>query len=171
MNKRLIVVLLAAVTLIAVVVVLFYSFRQPVYTADMSEAAFRQYGLPIGPSLLGWHHADNIPSVRTGYIIMKDVQPSGSNQPLWEFALTSKRHLSEITRADLHCVYYGMNDPHGADVFGEAWHGSSICVPEGQIFFARLISERSIVYAVCLAKQGGTEDRGTMHAEYRVFDN
>jgi len=168
MNKRLITVLLAIVALVAGA--LYFFIHKPVHIAEMSESAVPgQYGLPVGHSLLGWHHAENTPPECTGYIIMRDVRPTGGNKPLWEFALTSKRQLSEVTRADLRCEYYGMDDPRGTNVFGEAWHESSIFVPERQVFFARLVSDRSVVYVVRLAKQGGTPDRATMQIEYYVF--
>jgi hypothetical protein len=101
--------------------------------------------------------------------MMRDVQPAGGNKPLWEFALTSKSHLSEVTRDDLRCEFYSMDDPRGTNVFGVAWYGSSILVPEGQVFFARLISDRSVVYVVRLAKQGGAPDSATMQIEYCIF--
>ena len=168
MIKRLIAVLIAIAAVLAVA--LYFLVRQPVHIVEMSESAVpAQYGLPVGSSLLGWSHAWNSPPKRTGYIMMRDVRPTGGNKPLWEFALTSKSHFSEVTREDLRCEFYGMDDPRGTNVFGAAWGGSSILVPEGQVFFARLVSDRSVVYAVRLAKQDGTPDSATMQIEYRVF--
>jgi hypothetical protein len=168
MNKRLISVLIVMAAVFAVA--LYFLIRKPVHIVEMSESAVpAQYGLPVGPSLLGWSHAWNTPPNRTGYIMMRDVRPTGGNRPLWEFALTSKRHLTEVTREDLRCEFYGMDDPRGTNVFGTAWYGSSILVPEGQVFFARLVSDRSVVYVVRLAKQDGTPDSATMQIEYRAF--
>jgi hypothetical protein len=131
----------------------------------MSESKPNEYGLQIGPTTLGWSsHGE-----REGFIYMRDVQPSGNNQPLWEFALTPKRHFYEISRNDLKCEYYGMNDVRGPQIFGTAWDGSAILVPEGQMFFARLTSNPSTVYVVKLAKQSGQAGRCTMQTEYRVY--
>lgn len=143
--------------------------RNPVHTAQMSEAAPNQDGLQIGPAILGWSsHTE-----RDGYIYMRDVQPHGNNQPnnqpLWEFALTPKRHLSEITRNDLKCEFYGMNDARGSQVFGAAWNGATILVPEGQVFFARLKSNPSTIYVIKLSKQTGHAGRCAMQIEYRVY--
>jgi hypothetical protein len=168
MNKRFIFILLAT---IIVVVAVWLFFRNPVHTAEMSETAVpNQYGLKVGPALLGWSSHANSPSERNGYIYMRDEEPSGGNKQLWEFALTTKLRLSEVTRDDLRCEFYGMNDPHGTNVFGAAWTGAAILVPEGQVFFARLVADRSAIYVIRLAKQGGPKSgQGTMRIEYRVF--
>ena len=94
--------------------------------------------------------------------------PNGHNEPLWEFALSPKRNLRDVTRADLRCEYYGLNDPRGQDKFGSDWYGTSIGVPEGQVLFARLITNRSVVYVIRLAKESGTQDKATMQIEYLI---
>jgi hypothetical protein len=168
MKKRFICVLLAIATLL--VVVWFIFFRIPIHVAKMVEMATPlQYGLQVGPSVLGWSSHDN--EHHNGYIYMRDERPEGGNKPLWEFALTAKRRLSAVTQDDLRCQFYGMGDPRGAKVFGDAWtDGSSILVPEGQIFFARLVSDRSAIYVIRLAKQGGpVSGPATMRIEYRIF--
>jgi hypothetical protein len=33
-----------------------------------------------------------------------------SNSPPWEFALSSRRHLREVTREDLRCEFYGIDE-------------------------------------------------------------
>jgi hypothetical protein len=68
-------------------------------------------------------------------------------------------------------IFTAKNDPRGTNVFGTNWGGSTIIVPEGQIFFARLVTNHSTVYIIRLAKQGGTQDLGTMKAEYMVVTN
>jgi hypothetical protein len=131
------------------------------------------YGLRVGPSLLGWSSHDNSFTNRNGYIYMRDERPTGGNRPLWEFALSAKHRLSEVTRDDLRCEFYGMDDPRGAEVFGGAWEdGAAIFVPEGQIFFARLVADRSVIYIIRLAKQGGAQSgRGAMRIEYTTATN
>ncbi len=129
----------------------------------------RDYGLHVGPSLLGWSSHAASSKERNGYIYMRDQRPSGGNRPLWEFALSPKRRLSDVTEDDLRGEFYGMGDPRATNVFGAAWERAAILVPEGQIVLARLAADRSTVYVIRLAKQGGTQSgRGTMRVEYVV---
>jgi hypothetical protein len=120
----------------------------------MSESTNpRQYGFSVGPAMLGWSLRENSSIERNGYIYMKDASPGDAQgppliKPLWEFALTTKHRLTEVTQNDLHCEFYGMDDPRGTNVFGEDWTGDTIRVPEGQIFFARLVTNRSTVYII-----------------------
>jgi hypothetical protein len=169
MKKRFILVPLAIVIL--VVAVWFFIFRKPIHVAEMKEMAVPpQYGLVVGPSVLGWSLHSNEPRKHSGYIYMRDERPEGGNKPLWEFALTTKRQLSEVTPKDFSCPFYGMSDPRGPSEFGDAWaNGSAILVPEGQIFFARLVSDRSVIYVIRLAKQGSSVSGGTMRIEYREY--
>ena len=140
-------------------------FRNPIHTSKTSESKPNQYGFQVGSKTLGWSsHGD-----REGYIYMRDVEPSGNNQPLWEFALTSKRHFFEISHSDLKGEFYGMNDPRGSRIFGTAWNGATLLVPEGQMFFARLTSNPSTVYVIKIAKQTGHAGRCTLQVEYRVY--
>ncbi len=168
MRRRLIFILLAIV--VVLIAVWFLFFRNPVHIAEMSETR-NQDGLRVGSALLGWSSHANSPSERNGYIYMRDEDPHGGNKPLWEFALTTKHRLSEVTRDDLRCEFYGMDDPRGTNIFGAAWtDGAAILVPEGQVFFARLVKDRSTIYVIYLAKQGGPgSGRGTMQIKYRVF--
>lgn len=161
--KKIIVVFLAM--MIVLIAAWFLFLRNPIHVAKMSEAAPHQYGLQVGAAILGWSSH----SGQDGYIYMRDVQPSGKNQPLWEFALTPKRQFSEVNRDDLKCEFYGMNDSRGSEVFGTAWDGATILVLEGQVFFARLISNRSTIYVIKLAKQKGEAGRSTMQIEYRIY--
>lgn len=126
------------------------------------------YGLQIGPAVLGWSYANNTLTKRDGYIYLRDVRPAGRNAPLWELALSSKRGLRDVTRDDVPTEFYRTGDPRGADAFGSAWRGETILVPEGQILFARLETDPSVVYIIRLAKQRGlqTEDWATMEIEY-----
>ena len=145
--------------------------RKSLHTAEMSETATPpEHGLKIGPSMLGWSSHKQNPPKRDGYIYMRDQQPDGGNKPLWEFALTTKARLIEVTRDDLRCEFYGMNDPRGPNVFGSAWEGTAILVPEGQVFFARLVADRSVIYAIYLAEQKDSEGgRGAVRVEYNIF--
>ena len=161
--KTVIVAILAVALLLVTAWVLF--FCNTTYTAKMSESKPNQFGFQVGSKTLGWNSHGN----RDGYIYMRDAEPSGNNQPLWEFALTPKRHFYEISRNDLEGEFYGMNDMRGAQVFGAAWEGAAILVPKGQMFFARLISNPSTVYVVKLAKQTGHAGRCTIQVEYRVY--
>jgi RNA polymerase sigma factor (sigma-70 family) len=146
---------------------IYQHFARPIHMAEMTTFS-HQYGLNVGPAVLGWNQRENSPEVGDGYILMKDAMPSGNNEPLWEFALSPKRNLQDVTRADLRCEFYGLNDPRGQDKFGADWFGSSIRVPEGQVFFARLITNRSMVYVIRLKKEGGTQDKATMQIEYVI---
>jgi hypothetical protein len=74
-----------------------------------------------------------------------------------------------VTHDDLKCEFYGMNDQRGSGVFGTAWGGAAILVPEGQVFFARLTSNPSTVYVIKLAKQTGHAGQCTMQFEYRGY--
>jgi hypothetical protein len=170
MKKRFIFIPLAIVILL--VVVWFFFFRIPVHVAEMSETVIpHQFGLQVGSSVLGWSSHANNSTQRNGYIYMRDERPDGGNKPLWEFAMTTKRRLSDVTQDDLRCPFYGMDDPRGPNVFGDAWEdGTTILVPEGQVFFARLVADRSVIYVIRLTKQGGSgSSRGTMRIEYRAF--
>ena len=148
----------------------------PVYVAEMSELLHdvntpnphRDKALQVGPALLGWSIRNNILLWRSGYIYMNDSWSWRPSVPVWEFALSRKKRLAEVTRDDLHCDYYGANDPRGASVYGTAWLKEAICVPQGQIFFARLVTNQSVTYVIRLAKQRGTDRGGTMRIEYVV---
>jgi hypothetical protein len=113
------------------------------------------YGLQIGPALLGWSLG--------GHIYMDAPEPSARNAPRWEFALSTRSRLRDVAREDLQCEFYGVNDPRGTNVFGSryiglppvirtAWEEHAIKVPDGQVFFARLVTNRSTVYVVQLGK-------------------
>jgi hypothetical protein len=56
-----------------------------------------QRGMQIGPSRLGWSLG--------GHIYMSNPD---SNEPLWEFTLSNRKQLREVTREDLRCEFYGM---------------------------------------------------------------
>ncbi len=129
------------------------------------------YGLHVGPALLGWSIANNAPPKRDGYVYLCDVRPSEKDAPLWEIALTTKQRLGDVTRDDLQCEFYGKNDARGTNVFGAAWNGRAIRVPEGQVLFARVQTNRSVVYVIRLAKQGGSQHSGTMEIEYLAVTN
>lgn len=114
-----------------------------------------QYGLQIGPALLGCSLG--------GHIYMDAPEPSAHNAPRWELALSAHSRLEEVTREDLQCEFYGVNDPRGTKVFGPrysgpapvtrtAWEEHAIQVPDSQMFFARLVTNRSIVYVIQLGK-------------------
>ncbi len=164
MKTKTVIVAISAVALL-LVTAWFLFFYNPIHTSKMSESKPNQDGFQVGSKTLGWSsHGD-----RNGFIYMRDAEPSGNNQPLWEFALTPKRHFFEISRSDLKCEFFGMNDPRGSQVFGTAWDGAAILVPEGQIFFARLTANPSTVYVIKLAKQTGHAGRCTMQIEYRVY--
>jgi len=128
------------------------------------------YGLEIGPTWLGWSIHNNRPPNRNGFIYMNAVGPNNAG-PTWEFALSPKKYLQDVTRSELVCEFYGMNDSRGTNAFGTNYDGHTIVVPEGQIFFARLATNRTMVYVVRLAKQGGTSSWGTMRAEYVEFNS
>jgi hypothetical protein len=146
-------------------------FRYPTHVAEMAEFSTPpQVGLQVGSALLGWSVHVNSSSERSGYIYMRDLNPTGGNKPLWEIALTTKRRLSDVTRDDLRCEFYGANDPRGPEVFGAAWGGETILLPVGQILFARLAADHSVIYAIHLAKQGSSKSgHATMRIEYREF--
>ena len=92
--------------------------------------------------------------------------PILNNAPLWEFALSTNTSLKDIRHSDVPSTYYGMNDPRGSTVFGTNWNGHAIRVPEGQIFFARLVTNRSEVFVVRIAEQKSGRKTEWMRAEY-----
>jgi hypothetical protein len=133
-----------------------------------------QRGMQIGPARLGWSLG--------GHIYMSNPD---SNDPLWEFALSSRKLLKEVTRDDLRCEFYGINDPRGTNVFGPpysgvftgtAWEGHAIRVADDQLFFARLVTDRSMMYAIQLGKwsyttNGSGAHIGRIRAHYMVVSN
>ena len=133
-----------------------------------------QRGMQVGPARLGWSLG--------GHIYMSNPD---SNDPLWEFALSSRKHLREVTPEDLHCEFYGMNDPRGANLFGPpysgvfthtAWEGHAIRVADGQVFFARLVTNRFTIYAVQLGQwsyttNGNGAHIGRIRAQYIAVTN
>jgi hypothetical protein len=128
-----------------------------------------QYGLQIGPALLGWSLG--------GHIYMTAMEPSARNTPRWEFALSARRRLRDVTREDLQCEFYGVNDPRGTNIFGPrytgvnthtAWEGHAIRVPDGQVIMARLITNRSTVYVIQLGRSRGFVSRGASNGRTRV---
>jgi hypothetical protein len=133
-----------------------------------------KFGLPVGPALLGWSIHRNSPPLRDGWIYFRDVAPwkPGGNPALWEIALSGKRRLADVSGGDLlNCDFYGQGDPRGSNTFGTNWDGRAIIVPEGQILFARLVTNRPVIYVIHLAKQGGPPSEGSMEIEYVVATN
>jgi len=133
-----------------------------------------QRGLQIGPALLGWSLG--------GHIYMSNPSPDNSNDPLWEFSLSERKSLEEVTREDLKVEYYGKDDPRGEKVYGLSttgskdgprWGGHAIKVPDGQVFLARLVTNRSVIYVVQLGEWSYTKNVngahiGRIRAEYTV---
>ena len=113
-------------------------------------------GLQIGPAFLDWSAGD--------FINM--VSKTRPGEPLWEFALSPKKRLADVTREDLRCEYYGLNDPRGSEIFGDKWNGAAINVAVGQIFFARLKNDHSIVYVIQLTKRELRNGKGAVMARY-----
>ena len=129
-----------------------------------------QFGIQVGPALLGWSSRRSFPPQRDGHIYMEHPR-HGTNKAQWEVALSNRRDLSEVRTTDLKCEFYGKNDPRGSSVFGTNWGGHSLrCIPEGQVFFARLRTNRSVVYAIQIDQQKGSSDgnRGAMRAKYVI---
>lgn len=109
-----------------------------------------QRGLQIGPALLGWSLG--------GHIYMSNPN---SNDALWESALSTRKRLKDVRRDDLVSEFYGKNDPRGTNVFGgryqgkfvrPAWEEHAIRVADDQVFFARLVTNRSSIYVVQLGE-------------------
>jgi hypothetical protein len=120
----------------------------------VGEPAPSKSGLQVGSALLGWSLHGNSPGSRDGWIYLREMVPrsTGANPALWEIALSTKRRLADVSSTDLNTEFYGMNDPRGGNVFGTDWNGSAFVVPEGQVLFARLVTNRSVVYVIRLAK-------------------
>ena len=139
----------------------------------VGDPAPSKSGLQVGPALLGWSLHNNSPGSRDGWIYLDEIVPrsTGGNPSLWEVALSPKPRLADVSSADLKTEFYGLNDPRGTSVFGTNWNGRSLIVPEGQILFARLAINRSVVYVIRLAKQGGSPDWGSMKIEYVAVTN
>jgi hypothetical protein len=190
MKKPLIISLIVALALLLAFVIALYCGRQPIYQTEMVES-YRSFpvvwsngrknvsgpflrqsrpassndwdtGLKIGPTFLFWSLGD--------HIYMENPLPP--NEPRWEFALSSHKKWSEVKRADLRCAFYGMNDPRGTSIFGANWEGHAVRVSEGQIFFARLVTNPSTVYIVQLAKREvSTNNFGAVLARYMIINN
>jgi RNA polymerase sigma factor (sigma-70 family) len=120
-------------------------------------------GLQVGASILGWSLGD--------WIYM--INPLPPSEARWAFALTSRKRLEDVKPEDLQCEYYGMNDPRGSTVFGTNWSGHAIRVSQGQIFFARLLTDPLTVYVVQLAKREVSTNNawGAVLARYLVEDS
>jgi hypothetical protein len=123
--------------------------------------AERMWLLRVGTAPLQWSTGGGD---RNGFIYTND--PLLNNTPLWEFALSTRVRLTDVHRGDLPSDYFGMNDTRGSNVFGADWNGHAIRVPEGQVFFARLATNKAVVHVVRLAKQGVGQQRGRMRVEY-----
>lgn len=131
--------------------------KAPYYCRKMLglPAAHRPSFLCIGSAPLEWSGGPRKGFIYTNHPLLDDT-------PLWEFALSPHRRLEEVHPGDLPSEYYGMNDPRGTNAFGADWAGHALRVPAGQVFFARLVTNRSAVYVIRLARQGN----GWMRAEY-----
>jgi hypothetical protein len=128
--------------------------------------ADRMWLLRIGSVPLQWSTGGG---ARKGFIYTN--HPLLNDTPLWEFALSAHTRLEDVRSSDLPPNYYGMNDPRGASAVGTNWSGHAIRVPEGQVFFARLVTNRSVVYVIRLAEQGAGRTRGRMRVEYVTVTN
>lgn len=128
--------------------------------------ADRTWLLRIASAPLQWSSGGG---ARKGFIYMN--HPLLNDTPFWEFALSAHMRLAEVRRVDLPSDYYGMNDARGATAFGVNWRGHALQVPEGQVFFARLVTNRSVVYVVRLAEQGSGRTKGQMRVEYVAVSN
>ena len=99
-----------------------------------------------------------------GFIYLN--HPLLDNTPYWEFALSSRGRLHEVTRSDVPSEFYGMNDPRGLLVFGQDWNGHTLRVPDGEVLFARVVTNRSIIYAVHVCQRPPGDKRGRMRVKY-----
>jgi hypothetical protein len=104
-----------------------------------------------------------------GYIYMN--HPLLDDTPFLEFALIDRDRLREVCRSDLPSDFYGMNDPRGGSAFGADWKGHAMRVPDGQVFLARVVTNRSVVYAIQLGEQGLRNSRGWMQVDYVTIPN
>jgi RNA polymerase sigma factor (sigma-70 family) len=123
-------------------------------------------GFRVGPSILGWSLGTVVSLDGNWFDYIYMINPLPPSEPRWEFALSRKTELSSITKTDLDCDYYGCNDPRGPQVFGDNWKSNAIRVATNQIFFARLITNRSTTYVVELAKREVSTNRGAALARY-----
>jgi len=135
------------------------------------------YGLQIGPALLGWSLG--------GHIYLDAPEPSARNAPRWEIALSGRPRLRDVTREDLRCEFYGVNDPRGTNVFGPrdtgptsrtAWEEHAVRVPDGQVLMARLVTNRSTVYVIQLGRwqyftNAAGAHNGRIRVEYVAVEN
>ena len=51
-----------------------------------------------------------------GHIYFEAPGSAGTAQ--WEFALSSRKRLREVSQTDLRCEFYGMNDPRALNILG-----------------------------------------------------
>jgi hypothetical protein len=118
--------------------------------------------LQIGPAQLEWSLG--------GHIYFEAPGSAGTAQ--WEFALSSRKRLGEVSPRDLRCEFHRMNDPRGLNIFGSsyagptirtAWEERAIRVPDGQVLFARLATNRSAVYVLQLGRSRYFTNHGGAH--------
>jgi hypothetical protein len=116
------------ILLLFIIVISLLSYRRfisnpqlnTIQITEMSETdsdVGSNYGLKIGLAILGWSIRGNSSEIRDGYIYMADARPYAGSFPLWEFALSQKKHLSDVTRNDLRCDFYGKKRSKGNKCF------------------------------------------------------
>jgi len=119
---------------------------------------------------IGSAHLQRSAALHGGYIYFES--PEYPWTPQWEFALSPRKRLGEVGQTDLRCEFYVMNDPKGLNIFGPsysgpttrtAWEERAIRVPDGQVFFARLATNRSTVYVVQLGRCRPFRNRNGAH--------
>jgi hypothetical protein len=117
----------------------------------------------LGQTFLLWSSASNTPTQKTGYLYFGE-QPL---KPKWEFAPSRHTSLMDVKPQDLDCEFYTKRDARGREVFGDTWRTNCLYVAEGQVLFARAISDPSVIYVIQFAQQrGGDRVNGSILIKY-----
>lgn len=71
----------------------------------------------------------------------------------WEFALSQKSDLTQVSVEDLNAEFARANDPNGPRIFGTNWNGITLRVRPGQIVLAWLASEPLMFHAIQIIRE------------------
>jgi len=179
-------ILLVVAALVVLAIVLFFDLQNnsrrtplgPIHKARMAEShppsgwerveiPIRQFlrvskprAIDLGSANLEWSLANNGTSPKTGWLYLGG----------WEFAPCKCIRLTEVTREDLNCEFYGKHHPGAKNTFGQSWRTNALLVSEGQILLVRSTTNTPVVYVVRIAKQEGGDAWGGVRVQFIQVD-
>ena len=112
---------------------------------------------------LGWSH--NVPG-KTGFFYFKYGGRDRTNSPVWEFAASTHREISEYDGKPLVTKLYGQSTPGNHEAIGRVGY-NAVKVAVGQVLLARTVDDPTTVYAL---KIDGQEQREAMSIKYSLMD-